>query len=234
VNALFRPKDWALWLRRNVRGLVAFLFVLVVPRLPARSMISWLVLATGILVYIAARTLVLFEPGTLSRLRDAPMPMILHIGEAVIVSLALVLVVSLFGEHVGLSLPAGVLIVVGYLLYHGVVLQLAERWLPAKGEPRVSLARFILGASFVAEQGLLLTSMVVTQGARHGMVTGPWSAWEILTLPLGGIVVIVVGFLPIARVATAAADDARREVLNTVVIQVAALYAFAITGQTAV
>jgi hypothetical protein len=72
--------------------------------------------------------------------------------------------------------------------------------------------------------------MVTTEHARAEMAAGPWGASDVATLPVFGVIFVLLCYLPVARISVAAAGDDRRQIVDAVVIHAAALIVLAWTG----
>lgn len=219
-------------IREHLRPALGVAFMFIVPAIPGDSIAAALIFAAAVIAYMAARVVVLVEPEARRYILDHPVPRWMHIGEACFVSFALILAMVMVSERgiLDIGMVAGTLVAIGYLVAHGVGFTLAEALLsPTQAPAKPGLRRFAMVAAFVAEESVLLANMLSVEGARASMGDQPWGWTDTLTLPLFAIFVLVMCYLPITRISRAA-DDPERGPLDAIVIHVAALYVFALTG----
>jgi hypothetical protein len=214
-----------------LRPALGFAFALMLPMLPLESRWTTLFFVLALLAFMVARVLVLVEPEARRFLATHPLPMWMHLGEATCVMLALVFgLLMLAGQGLTIGIGAGVLIAVCYLLLHGVGLTLAERAVTGDDKPaRPSMRSFIAGTTFVAEESLLLATMVMTEGERAAMSRAPWDLSSTLTLPLVAVVVLIACYVPIQRLSRAAGDPEALPI-DALAIQITVLFVYALTG----
>jgi len=219
-----------------LRGLLGFAFPFALVLIPAELRFTAPLIGGGVFAYLAARWLVLAEPTTLMDMGSAAAG---HLGEAVFLSLALTMAVVLLGSSglINVGVGAGVILVIIYLLLHGMLLPLlASRRIKRAptGAGRPNLRRFIRAAAFVA--GETVSFMVIAMALHEHDVArqGPWSVWSVL--PITEVVLLLVGYLPIVWLEMAATDTRtnRREEIHgateAVLIQVAAVVVCVFTG----
>ena len=219
-------------IREHLRPVLALAFVILAPHLPMHTAWMAAVFALALVAYVVARILVLVEPRARSFLAEHPIPLWLHLGEAVFVTLALVLAMVMVDERglLSIGVATGTILAIGYLLAHGVGLLVAEAVLgTSDAPPKLGMRRFIVAAAFIAEESVLLATISVTEGGRASMASSPWHWWNTLTLPIFAIIVLVVCYIPITRISRAAGDPERLPV-DALIIQIAALYVLALTG----
>lgn len=219
-------------IREYLRPALGLAFVIALPMLPADAWWTGVVFAVALLSYIVARVLVLVEPEARRFIVEHPLPLWMHLGEAVFVTLALVLAMVVVHERGLLAIGAatGTIVAIGYLLAHGAGLVTAEALIgPSEAPARPGMRRFIVIATFFAEEAVLLSTLMATEGARVSMMQSPWSPWQSLTLPIVGIVVLFACYVPITRISRAA-DDPERLPIDALLIQIAALFVYALTG----
>jgi hypothetical protein len=197
------------------------------------------ILSAGVAGYVIARIAMLIEPHTLRRYPAGSLRA--HVGEAIIVSLAVTMAQVLLGEEgvLPFGLGAGIAIVIGYLIFHAAVLPFLFMWRAGKvaGSPRREpLRRFIQVAAFVAEGTVVAAMMALTANAHQEIRQGPWGWLDVLFLPWLSIIVLIFCYPPIAALEVAASrrgetrGEALHEVFEAMVVIVAALYVVAITG----
>jgi hypothetical protein len=219
-------------IREYMRPALGLLFVILVPLLPAGSPWTATVFVLALLAYIVARVLVLVEPEARRFIVDHPIPLWMHIGEAVFVTLALILAMVLAHERdlVSIGIGAGTILAIGYLLVHGVGLVLTENLLgTSDAPPREGMRKFMIVATFIAEESVLLSALVTAEGARVDLLNGPWQPWRLLFVPIFPIVLLIACYIPISRIGRAAGDP-ERVPTDAIVVQIAALYVYALTG----
>ncbi len=221
-------------MKQHIRAISGFALALLFPLIPARSPITWVFISLAVLGYIAARTMVLYEPSSLARLRAERFHQVFHYAEAIYVTLALVMVMAFVLSMLAIeprkAIGIGAVGCVVYLIYHAGVLRMLEQLRTPHGDPKPNLIRFVSIATLLAEEGALLASMVTTNGYRQNMVRGPWDWTDAVTAPLFSVVVIIFCYLPIARIGRAATGDDRREAIEALAVHIAALYVFSFTG----
>lgn len=222
-----------------LRGMLCIAFPYAMHAIPNEARFVMPILTAGVFGYVFARLAMLVEPHTLRRYPGGSVRA--HIGEAFVVSIALSMAVLLL-EDAGLfpfGLAGGIIIVVGYLVFHAAVLPFFFMWRAAKvgdAPAREPLRRFIQVAAFVAEGTVVATILTFTVDAHHEMRKGPWGWLDVLLLPWFPIVFLVFCYPPIAALEVAASRrgagmrEAAREVFEAVIIVLAAIYVVAITG----
>lgn len=222
-----------------LRGVIVLSFPYLLRALPPDKRLIQTLVVAGVAAYVLARTLVLFEPVTLSRHMVAG-PLIW--GEAIIVSLALTIALVAVGEGgvLPFGIGGGVAVVIGYLIYHILVLPIVGRLRLAKHAPapreRKLLRHFIHLAAFFAEAGMVLMLMGMVLSEHDRMSSGPYSWWNVLALPWLQLILLVFCYAPVAALEAAAdrsnetTDDTVRDVLEGLLVLAAGIYVAAITG----
>lgn len=219
----------------SLRAALGLLFALLYPRLSLDSPALAIAFATGWLLFVSARLLVLGEPATLRRLREAPTGPIGHVGEALFVTLALVFILLWLAglELVVVPMGAAIIAVIAYLIFHTLVLMgmmaVASRRLGPDAPPRPRRRAFIHVAAFLAEQTVLVAALAVTEGARRSAVSSPSTILDLLSAPVLGLVLLGCCYLPIARLSQATTDRPLA-IGEIALVQAAALFVLALTG----
>ncbi len=190
-------------LSQILRGVLGLAFPYLLSAIPADIHIVAPLVTGGTLLYIAARLASLLEPETLRRGGGLGA----HIGEALLVSLALTMSLVLLAEggFAEISIGMGVVIVIVYLLLHAIALP----WLTASRVARVGdaparpgLRRFIYTGAFVAEEALALMCIGLAVQTHVEARQGPWGPWDLV--PIMPLVMLVFFYLPVLRLESAA------------------------------
>lgn len=184
------------WPSQVVRGVLGFGFPFLLTTIPADRQFTAPILFGGVILFITARLAALFEPETLRRGGGMGM----HIGEAIFVCLALTMALVLMAEadYLEIGIGAGVLVVIGYLLFHAIVLPLLTAWRmeSSKDAPaRMGLRRFVYAGAFFAEEGAALMCIALAVHTNIEARQGPWGLWD--ATPVFAMIVLVFFYLPI-------------------------------------
>lgn len=220
-----------------LRGLLGFAFPYLLVLVPDDKSVKSPLVVAGVFSYIAARWLVLFEPKTL---RDMGGTALGHWGEAIFVSLALVIALVLLHEAgVPVGIGAGVIIVIVYLIAHILLLPMLVRYRVARVEDeteRPSLRRFIRGVSFVAGEAVAAMTIGLALHYHESARRGPdWGLWDLV--PIMPLVWLVVGYTPIVwleMAATKQRNTRQAEVHGAIeasLVQAGAIVMSALTGR---
>ncbi|MCA9658929.1 MAG: hypothetical protein KC486_11345 [Myxococcales bacterium] len=219
----------------SIRAALGLLFALLFPRLSLTSPWFAVAFAGGWLLFVVARLLVLREPAALRFLRATPSGLALHVGEAVFVSLALAFLL-LWLAGLGLvvvPMTAGIALVLGYFLFHAVVLWMLTSHFTGRvtehGRSRPQLRRVLRIAAFLGEECVVVAALAVTEGARVEALSGPASVADLLAAPLLGLLLLGLCFTPIARLSQAASDETLA-LGEIALVHGAALFVLALTG----
>lgn len=224
-------RGWASQLLRGILGL-AFPYLLVA--IPADVRFTAPLVAGGTLLYIAARIACLFEPETLRRGGGSGV----HIGEALLVSLALTMSLVLLSEAdlLNVGIGGGVVLVIVYLLLHAIALPMLTAARAAgigDQPPRPALRRFIYAGAFVTEEAIALMCIALATHAHVEAQQGPWGLWDVI--PILPMVVLVFFYLPPLWLEAAAhpgltPDQSRRAASEGALLQAGAVLVAALTG----
>ena len=220
-----------------LRGLLGLAFPYLLAILPTDKRVTWPLIIVGILSYIAARWLVLFEPKTLLDMGPLARG---HWGEAIFVSLALVIALVILHEAgFGIGIGASIIVVIVYLIAHIMLLPVLVMYRIAKVEPeaeRPNLRRFIRGASFVAGEAVAVMTIGLALHYHESARSGPdWGLWDIT--PIMPLVWLIVGYTPIIWLEMAATKQRttrQAEVHGAIeasLLQAGAIVVSALTGR---
>ena len=185
------------WLSHLLRGALGLSFPWLLTAIPAKVQFTAPALSIGVALYVIARVASLFEPETIRRTAG----LLAIVGEAIFVTLALILAMVTSNEagYIDISIGAGVGIVIGYLLFHMVVVPFALmlRSGAAEGKPPITwLRRIIYAGAFVAEEAAALTCIALAAQMHVEARQGPWGLWDII--PIFPLVLLVFFYVPLA------------------------------------
>lgn len=224
-----------------LRGLLAFAFPFLLARVPHDIHYTGPLVVAGVLAYVVARWLVIAEPATL---RESGGISGGHIGEAIFVTVALAVALTVLHETVDLdrtTLTVMVLGVLAYLPLHGGLLPFLAHWYLSResqrGEERSerpNLRRFIRAAAFVAGETVVLIAIGLALNNHMEARRGPWGVWDVV--PWVEIGLLVIGYLPIVwleMAATKSRSNKQEEIdgaVEATLVQAAAVVVCALTG----
>jgi len=219
----------------SLRATLGLLFALLYPRLTLDSPALAVAFASGWVLFVAARLLVLAEPGALRHLQASPTGPLGHLGESIFVSLALAFVLLWVAGVELIVVPMGaaiVLVILTLVLYTTVLGWLTAHRSRQVGEvdtPRPRKRTIIRVGAFLAEQAVLLAALSITEGARRTAVSAPATILDLLSAPVLGLVLLGACYLPIARLSQAVSDRPL-PIGEIVLVHAAALFVLALTG----
>ena len=220
-----------------LRGVLGFAFPYLLLLVPDDTSFKSPLIIAGIFSYIAARWLVAFEPKTLEDMGGTALG---HWGEAIFVSLALVIALMLLnqsGIHVGIG--AGIIIVIVYLIAHIILLPFLVMFQVGRAEQkpeRPYLRRFIRGSAFVAGEAVALMTIALALHYHDEARRGPdWGIWDVF--PIMPLIWMVVGYTPIIWLEMAATKQRATKAaevhgaIEASLIQAGAIIVSALTGR---
>jgi len=225
---------WRGWLSQVLRGIAGLSFPYFLSVIPLEPRTTGLVLAGAVALYIGARIGSLFEPETLRRGGGA----VSYIGEALFVSLAITMALVLVGEsgyvHVGVG--AAIVTVIGYLIFHALVLPMVARHQIQATEDapvRPLLRRFVYVGAFIAEEGAALMCMALAVHVNVEARQGPWGLLDVV--PVFPLVLLAFFYFPVLRLQTAShpgltSEQSKAAAFEGALLQGAAVLLAAFTG----